>query len=262
MSITAKSAGMSGPLAARLAKGNDEFLLPLIEAEPFYQSLRIKLTFSGSRTKMDGTTEVQEEFGGVVEETFSRAVIPPPETLNLGVFAWVDDEAGTFQMSWLPDGSTLGDGFPFPADGEFYMAIEHAGAIYDEFISYLGVLPDPKKPRHRIRHSGGPSAVVVGTRTITPDESDPDEEEIEWSALPELIHTYSDDAAPLWETNRIPHDVFRIYQDVESTVDIDTTAWSAAKWRDQRGVLSGTWNDPGDGWDSSTYQIAIEVELS
>jgi hypothetical protein len=265
MSITAHHAGLSGSLAVRFAKGQDEFFLPLLEAEPFYATLRIRLTFSGSRTRMDGTSEITEAYSGYVEETFARVEMPIIPLFG-GPASWggIDEETGEVVMDWQPDGATLGDGFPTEAgEGNFCMALALAGKIYDGvYDAELGLPPDPKKPRHRYRFESSATPTTIGERTTTPEIGDPDTEDIEWQGVGMILHAYSDDAGEDWETNRIGHNVFRLDIGAGAVIDFPTTGWTAAEWRDQRREFTGSWEDDDETWDSSSLEIAAEVELS
>lgn len=264
MSLTAQQSGIAGDLASQFAKGQDEFMLMLIDAEPFYASLRIKLTFSGSRSRMDGTTEIEEVFSGFLEETFSRAELPIASFVNLGSWASVDDGAGTFEMAWDPDAAYLGSDFPATAGtGNFCMALDLAGKIYDSINEFdQGLPPDPKKPRHRYQFESDPTPTVIGERTTTPDGGSPTSEDIEWTGVGTIYHTYSDSAGEDFETNRIGYDVLRHDLGGGAVIDTPTTGWSAARWRDQRALITGTWTDDDPTWDTSTFQIAAEIELS
>lgn len=267
MSIEAQHWGLSGQVATMLAKGLDTFFLPLIEAEPFYQTLRIKLIFSGEREKLDGTTTINETFTGFIEETFSRAACPPPETAMLGEFATYDQETGGFAMTWLPDGYQLGSGFPSTAiEGEFHMALDLAGLIYDPISEVdLGVPPDPRQPRHLYVFGASETPAVVGERTTTPDGGSPTSVDIEVDLTGlQIRHAYSGSATEDWATNRIGHDQLRVTGFFGGAViEIPTTSWTAAFWRNRIGtIVTGNWTDDSSGWDTSTVEIDIEIELS
>jgi hypothetical protein len=261
MSIIAKSATFNGPLADIFGRGKDLNHAPLIEAEPFYTELRIKQILAGSRTWTDDIGQVTEEvFSGFVEDTLTRAPIPLADFIQLRQWAEVDDTAGTYEMIWQPDGSRMIAVPPFPPEGTFYMAIERAGQIQTD-SGAKGLPPDPKKPRHIFALTYPDNETIVGTRTITPPDDDPVSEDIYWVGGPILNHLYSAGAGEDWITNRVPFDILSAFFGGGVAIDIPTTGWSAARWRDQRVMATGTWNDDEEPWDSSTFTISVEVEL-
>lgn len=215
-----------------------------IEAPDFYQDLRMKVTYSGSRTKDENiSTYVKttlEEFSFSREWTWERQdpVFDTTFTESAG-------EGGL--TGFLQNGDRYIVDILAPATGKFLLA---------SALTTIGGTPDGRYDFNRLvchptMASTSNSAEAVGTRTITYSgtgaPSDPPVANINDNPVPKAFQN-------IWEGYGV--------WGLVGLDEYDVTGWSDADFRDQRDVFYTDDIYALGSWDSSDVKERWEWELS
>lgn len=231
--------------AALAAIGNTAF----IDAAPFYTGLRVKLTFSGSDSRDSGNYTIN--LSGVIEKTFTRVDIPI-ETDPLGG-AFTHDQ-------WTSSRPYAGNP---PADS-FWLWLAYPG------INYRGVSSREQAMRFFPNYFHFDAEVVGSWSDTSAGTSGDAEAEFDFTAP---VAGTSDPGLGTYERG-----VWQRYgvAFTGSTADItagpysynlplwtdspsggiNISGWTQSDWRDQRGIYSMTFTDPG-----SSLQVEVEWEI-
>ena len=243
----------------------------LMEASPIYQSMTISLRIWGTRTKtVTGVVTTQ-----TIDQTETLIIprIDPPSGAPLGIGQVAASPSpgdmalggiAVFGVSGLPDGCEVSAAIAYDytpvADGVFRLGwseVEYntRGSpytpLFDSNFTGLPGLPDPK--RQRLVVSGGENRDFSFDQTVTPP-----------GTSSTVIESRPLDP-PFWGgLSAIPagNRGGRFGWGYSASECIDTSAWTAAQWRDYRGVWAMPAIPELTGWDSGDMQRQYTVTIA
>ena len=222
-----------------------------VEASPHLETLRIKLTLSGSRSRTVGNITEEESLSYTKEITYSR--VPLPISAYNGL-SRLTPATGIFELIDSPD-------TPIPAANEFQLATRTYGSV----PMHMGW----QNLQFTLYDSGNFASEVCGDWTYT-DAGDPandDSGDIEIDQLPTPW-------IPVFDPARAaPSDIFYgnpsgvviapsvLFTSYQGSMNEDISGWTNADWRAKTGVQTASYTQPSGGITSSVV-ANLEWELS
>jgi len=221
------------------------------EASPHINTLRIKLTLSGSRSRTVGNITEEENLSYSKEITYSRVPLP---ISAYNTMSRLTPATGIFELISSP-------ATPIPAANEFQLATR----TYESIPVHIGW----QNLQFFLYDTGNFTSEVCGdwTYTDTGNPANDDSGDIEIDQLPTPW-------IPVFDPARAaPSDIFYgnyygvviapsvLFRSYTGSMNADISGWTDADWRAKTGVQTASYTQPSGGITSSVV-ANLEWELS
>jgi hypothetical protein len=251
MSITLKDIGSTGSLVSLANIIGNPFGDGGIEASPWYEGIRVRLTISGSRSYDDGLDVQVETYSFDEEITLTRVPVPSPD----GIGGIPSPQLFTpDRISWISETDLQ--------PGECHMSLIGTSE-YSSTPGSLRMPPDPRRAMMRVL----PLLLINSTGKIGEADYDGSTTDINGTVqlADPLPRSSLDDGEP---EKKFTADVLTWYVEAGLFPFASYRAEAAlptieADARDLRGhVFEHEYTVPLGDWDSSTVKINTEVEYT